>query len=64
MHLHESQIGCPYCGELLTLLIDPSVETQQYVEDCHVCCAPMLVSVSVDLDDDEQHIYVDVQQEN
>lgn len=60
MNLYESLVSCPYCGESLTLLIDPSVESQQYVEDCHVCCAPMLVDVNIE---DEQ-AFVNVQQEN
>lgn len=39
---------CPYCGESIDLLIDTSVGEQRYVEDCHVCCRPMVVVVGVD----------------
>ncbi len=39
---------CPLCGEPIELVIDCSIEEQQYEEDCQVCCAPMLISVSVD----------------
>ena len=42
--LEEHGLHCPYCGEPITLLIDASCETQEYVEDCEVCCRPMLVS--------------------
>ena len=45
--LKESVISCPYCGEVMTLLIDGSVEEQQYVEDCQVCCRPMDIRVKV-----------------
>ncbi len=38
---------CPCCGEPIELLVDYSVEAQQYIEDCQVCCRPMLVSVEV-----------------
>lgn len=38
---------CPYCGEPIELLVDYSVEAQQYIEDCQVCCRPMSVSVEV-----------------
>jgi hypothetical protein len=38
---------CPYCGESIELIIDDSVENQQYVEDCFVCCRPIHVSISV-----------------
>ncbi|PKL74487.1 MAG: CPXCG motif-containing cysteine-rich protein [Candidatus Melainabacteria bacterium HGW-Melainabacteria-1] len=37
---------CPYCGETLTLMIDYSAGAQSYVEDCHVCCHPILIDVS------------------
>ena len=35
---------CPYCGEPIELLIDTSITQQEYVEDCEVCCRPMVVS--------------------
>lgn len=41
-------IECPYCGEVIDLLIDDSVERQRYVEDCSVCCRPIEVEVTVD----------------
>jgi hypothetical protein len=37
-------ITCPYCGEAITLLLDLSVESQSYIEDCSVCCQPMTVA--------------------
>ena len=44
------EIRCPYCGELLELTIDHSVGRQQYIEDCHVCCHPIHLRVSVNQD--------------
>jgi hypothetical protein len=39
-------VVCPYCGEENEVAIDPgSGETQEYVEDCQVCCQPWRVSV-------------------
>jgi hypothetical protein len=38
---------CPYCGEPLELLADPSAGEQDYVEDCEVCCRPMSVHLAV-----------------
>ncbi len=40
-------IHCPYCGEPIELFVDDSVEHQQYVEDCHVCCRPINLSVTI-----------------
>ena len=40
---------CPYCGEENTLALDPgSGGSQDYVEDCQVCCRPWRVIVSYD----------------
>ena len=41
-------VQCPYCWETLDLSVDPSVEDQEYVEDCQVCCQPILVPVVLD----------------
>jgi len=38
---------CPYCGETVEILVDPSVPDQEYVEDCSVCCRPMTLRVRV-----------------
>lgn len=38
------QVSCPHCGESITLVLDLSVESQSYIEDCQVCCQPMRVS--------------------
>lgn len=31
---------CPYCSEEISMLLDPSITRQQYIEDCEVCCNP------------------------
>lgn len=41
-----AEVSCPHCGEPITLFLDLSIESQSYVEDCSVCCQPMLVSYS------------------
>lgn len=48
--IHDHAISCPYCGERFSILVDDSVAEQQYVEDCEVCCRPILLTVSVDPD--------------
>ena len=49
-HLPETDINCPYCGEIITLLIDDSQGEQQYIEDCQVCCRPINIRVSAGFD--------------
>ena len=48
--LIETSVQCPYCWERFTLLVDGSVEDQEYVEDCEVCCRPIDFIVLVDED--------------
>ena len=45
-HLTETFIGCPYCGETIGVLVDPSDLDQEYIEDCQVCCQPFNFVVS------------------
>ncbi|HEX3603046.1 MAG TPA: CPXCG motif-containing cysteine-rich protein [Steroidobacteraceae bacterium] len=37
---------CPHCWETITLTLDLSIPGQSYVEDCPVCCKPLIVSYS------------------
>ena len=50
--LPSVEVGCPYCGEVIELVIDDSAGSQRYIEDCHVCCRPIVVDVSIDADGD------------
>lgn len=43
-------VQCPYCGQYLQIAIDDSVQEQQYIEDCQVCCKPIVLWVSVAAD--------------
>ena len=40
-------VSCPYCGELIEVMVDPSAGRQRYVEDCQVCCRPMDMAVEI-----------------
>jgi hypothetical protein len=47
----EATYFCPECGEEIVVPIDVSAgPSQEYVEDCPVCCHPNVIRV--DLDDD------------
>lgn len=43
--LQEKTIQCPYCWESINILVDCSVEAQEYIEDCEVCCQPIQIQV-------------------
>lgn len=55
-------IICPYCGEPMETTVDCSAGSQVYVEDCQICCQPILFNVRVNSERDL--LAVDVQQEN
>ena len=44
----ETEVTCPYCWESFVLLIDGSVDEQEYVEDCEICCRPIDFVISID----------------
>ena len=49
MHaLEEITVTCPYCSQVQTCLVDVSGGDQQYIEDCEVCCSPILFDVHLD----------------
>ena len=42
--MFEHFFQCPYCWEEVSMLMDPSITKQTYVEDCEVCCNPIEVT--------------------
>lgn len=48
MHEVEIEFHCPYCFAPISMLVDPSVPAQTYVEDCEVCCHPIEVTYAAD----------------
>jgi uncharacterized Zn-finger protein len=51
-------IDCPYCGESFSTQADISAGSQNYVEDCAVCCRP--IEVFVEVGDDGELVAVRV----
>ena len=52
----ESSYVCESCGEEIVVPIDPSQgSSQEYVEDCPVCCVPNVISVEIE-DDGEVRV--------
>ncbi len=40
----EHFFTCPYCWETISMVLDPSEEESEYIEDCEVCCRPIELS--------------------
>lgn len=53
--LQSRKALCPYCGETVEIVLDCSVATQQYIEDCQVCCRPIEIVADVD-ENGEAHV--------
>ncbi len=50
MLLESTTASCPYCGELIEFLFEPLDADQQYYEDCQVCCQPILIKLTSNLE--------------
>lgn len=44
----EYPYNCPYCNASVTALLDPSVLSQEYIEDCEVCCQPIQIKYTLE----------------
>lgn len=47
--LFERAVCCPYCGEWMDSLIDITAVDGEYIEDCQVCCRPVVFRVEMDV---------------
>ena len=54
-------VHCAFCAEPIELVVDLSAGDQEYLEDCSVCCRPLVVRVSVN---DDGAASVEVRNEN
>lgn len=45
--MEEMFYTCPYCFSEVSILVDPSVHNQQYIEDCENCCNPIEFTINI-----------------
>jgi len=43
--MEEHFLQCPYCWQNISMLLDPSISRQKYVEDCEICCNPIEIAI-------------------
>ena len=49
----EASYVCEACGETIVIPIDLSAgESQEYVEDCPVCCRPNVIHIELEVEGD------------
>ncbi len=57
----EATYICDSCGEEIVVPVDPSGgESQEYVEDCPVCCCPNVIHVEID-DDGSARVWAEAE---
>ena len=39
--MFEHFFQCPYCWEDISMLLDSSLVSTEYIEDCEICCNPI-----------------------
>ena len=44
----EHFFDCPHCWENQLKMIDPSIEKQNFIEDCEGCCNPLEFDLSIE----------------
>ncbi|MCH9814619.1 MAG: CPXCG motif-containing cysteine-rich protein [Epsilonproteobacteria bacterium] len=43
----EHFFTCPYCWERISMLLDPDMSEEAYIEDCQVCCNPIQIQFTM-----------------
>jgi hypothetical protein len=59
--IHPETITCPYCWQSIEIALDLSVDEQRQIEDCSVCCRPIVIRYRVESGD---LVALDVEPEN
>lgn len=44
--LVQTDVSCPWCGEVFSTTVDTSQGDYSTVEDCFVCCRPIQLNIS------------------
>lgn len=44
----EHFFTCPYCWQTISMVLDLSIDGQNYVEDCEVCCNPIQINFTAE----------------
>ena len=45
--IEDRQIPCPYCGGVFETQVDCTAGNQSYIEDCQICCQPIMFEIEV-----------------
>ncbi len=54
--IQAATVQCPYCGQTFETAVDCLAGSQQYIEDCPVCCRPIEFDVVIGLQQEPESI--------
>ena len=43
--LEDTEVQCPYCGEVFAITVDTAQGSYSTTEDCTVCCRPIAFQI-------------------
>ena len=46
--LVEHSFTCPFCGEVISMVLDAGGHSVTYIEDCEVCCNPLEITYTIE----------------
>ena len=46
------EVHCPFCGETYGLAVERAAGSRSFIEDCTVCCRPLLLRLEVNEEGD------------
>lgn len=44
--LENATIQCPYCWQEIEIEIDCTLQNQEYIENCQICCKPITLKIT------------------
>lgn len=60
--VEEGSYVCDACGEEIVIPLDRTEgHSQEYVEDCPICCHPLVIHVELDEDGGEPRVWAEAE---
>lgn len=64
MHKYSNQnVSCPHCGHIIKIPLDASAGSQDFYDDCSICCNPIHLTMDVDELHKTINLFVDADDE-
>ncbi|WP_297479739.1 CPXCG motif-containing cysteine-rich protein [uncultured Photobacterium sp.] len=64
MHKYSTQnVNCPHCGHTISIPLDASAGSQNFYDDCSICCNPIHLTMEVDEQHKTINLFVDADDE-